>query len=353
PEAEALGFVEHPTQAENRYKRQEGAWNLVWWKRVFYSISVVVFALLALFPFYDKPTRGWEEPLSLLSRGIGLLSTFLPDFLGGWIKAYQRHPGVFGILALLFLLLLSIGSKLRLRIFDRMRLLWSPTSKWPEVVEPDADLPNSALFSLRTNPLYQGLAKFFKKKALPLLAGVVVVVVVLAVAAARGVYRVADSFGCFCPPTTNYSSVFRNSDPCWASGLRVEEGKRYRITISANANEPWKDGTTEPKNIGGFGTELMTSAMYLGLPFRRQFRAPWFKPIARIGRKGGDEYPLDGMIENDTKLTVEIKARRSGDLFLYLNDAVSLFPWTRFYDNNRGSAEVNVTCLDCNGSPTQ
>lgn len=339
PEAQTLDFVEHPTQAANRANLQEKVWNLVWWKRVFYFISVLVFVALATLPFYGGATHEWERPLSFLSTWIGLLNLFLPGFLGGWIRGCQRHPGLFSALALLFLPLLFIGSKLQLRIFDRMRVLWKPTFTWPIVTEPVAETPQGFLFNLRTNSAYQWIANTMKTVVLPFLAGAVMVVVLMIVLA-RGLYTVADSFGCFCTPATSDKSVFKTNDPCWDSGNRLEEGKRYRITIAVQANDLWKDDTIEPKDMGGFGRELMVPAMYLGIPLRRQFQENWFKPIARIGRLGGDEYPLDGLMPNENTLVAEIKARRSGELFLFVNDTVG------FYSNNHGSATVNIERLD-------
>jgi len=85
---------------------------------------------------------------------------------------------------------------------------------------------------------------------------------------------------------------------------------------------------------------------------------PWFRPIARIGALGADEYPLDpdtrsapgqntAAPEGSDTLAVEIKARRTGELFLYVNDAIIGLPRIAnlFYRNNPGEARVEVTRL--------
>ena len=67
--------------------------------------------------------------------------------------------------------------------------------------------------------------------------------------------------------------------------------------------------------LGGFGKEKMSLPMYPGLPLRRNLRENWFKPIARIGEYGDDDYPLnpaEGAESNDKKLVSVIKARRDG-----------------------------------------
>jgi hypothetical protein len=82
-------------------------------------------------------------------------------------------------------------------------------------------------------------------------------------------------------------------------------------------------------------------------PFRRIWTAHWFVPIARIGQHGMDQYPLAG-----TKLSpneTEITARTSGELFLFVNDAVlpiGVMPpalgWQSYYVNNQGTARGSV-----------
>ena len=43
------------------------------------------------------------------------------------------------------------------------------------------------------------------------------------------------------------------------------------------------------------------------------------------------------------RLTAEIKPKASGELYLYVNDAVIALPGVyNFFDNNLGSAEVSV-----------
>jgi hypothetical protein len=85
------------------------------------------------------------------------------------------------------------------------------------------------------------------------------------------------------------------------------------------------------------------------LPFRRYLGQAWYKPIARIGERGGDEYVLEpadilNKSRAATTLVSNIKARRSGELFLFVNDAVWPVPshWQIFYGDNWGSASVEV-----------
>lgn len=93
----------------------------------------------------------------------------------------------------------------------------------------------------------------------------------------------------------------------------------------------------------------MSLAMYPGLLFRRHIGEPWFKLMARIGSEGSDEYPLspaDGSLPDAqaTRLVADLTARRSGELFLFVNDAVLPVPrsWQWFYNPNAGTAMVTV-----------
>ncbi|HEY5906760.1 MAG TPA: hypothetical protein VIZ31_01885, partial [Vicinamibacteria bacterium] len=81
-------------------------------------------------------------------------------------------------------------------------------------------------------------------------------------------------------------------------------------------------------------------------PFRRLWSAAWFVPIARIGARGSDQYPLDAS-------ATELTARTSGELLLFVNDAIlpiNLSPpslgWGSYYSNNHGQATVVVTKLE-------
>lgn len=177
------------------------------------------------------------------------------------------------------------------------------------------------------------------------LAGLAALLVITAVIS-QGLFAIMSSTGWVCTETEKQGD-FSTSRLCWASGFDMEQGQRYRITLTIK--EPWKDLGITP-GINGFGVESMTWAMYPGLLFRRHIGQPWFKLIARIGRQGNDEYPLDLKPVGDAtsrQFAAEITARRSGKLFLFVNDAVLPLPekWQFFYCNNSGTAAVTITTV--------
>jgi len=95
--------------------------------------------------------------------------------------------------------------------------------------------------------------------------------------------------------------------------------------------------------------------MRFATPLRREITLPWLTPVARIGHRGADLYPLAPIpslpIEPDlTVLDTEFVARSTGELFLYVNDAIGPPGWSGvYYANNTGTATVRVTRKD--GAP--
>ena len=112
-------------------------------------------------------------------------------------------------------------------------------------------------------------------------------------------------------------------------------------------------------------------AMSSGVLLRRHLDQPWLKPMARVGVYGSDEYPLDPMPSlaletfprktpgadwldtcantkvsapsaTDHTFATEMIARSSGELFLYLNDAIFPLKDSLLYCNNEGSGRVAV-----------
>ena len=173
---------------------------------------------------------------------------------------------------------------------------------------------------------------------------------------------------------------FRTDQMCWPSGLVLQEGHRYRITLSTPGD--WFDKTTRA-DVAGFSSDSILH--FISTPILRWWTQTWFKPIARIGVVGNDEYvltPVDPFephtypqcpeIQRETmgggvrakiqpdiaanlmtcaqvpsdRLTVitDIRARSTGELFLYVNDAVLAFPGLAdfFYRNNSGKGRITV-----------
>jgi hypothetical protein len=89
--------------------------------------------------------------------------------------------------------------------------------------------------------------------------------------------------------------------------------------------------------------------IYLGAPLRRVLFRPWFALMGRIGTTGlADVFlaPLPMTLDSTEKIyKASFRAQRSGELFLYVNDALVPLPWINdvFYRNNKGTATVLIT----------
>jgi len=214
-----------------------------------------------------------------------------------------------------------------------------------------------------------------------------------------------DSAGVFCKyspsdpkdgnaweETLGSSGTFHTKDLCFATGLILKKGQRYIISISIGDSSAGIQAPTDrwfdqdiPTDVTGFASG---GSVYhwLGKPLVRRWNENWFKPIARIGRFGNDEYVLEPLADpnplpkqppsclaklklprrpismpigadvaeqinacspvpsNRQQLRSEIKARRDGELFIYVNDAVLGLPGIEglFLENNSGAATIRV-----------
>jgi hypothetical protein len=188
-------------------------------------------------------------------------------------------------------------------------------------------------------------------------------------------------------------ATFRTDSMCHATGLRLIDGRRYRIRLEMDegVNGEWFDKRIRA-DVAGFPADSFRH--YTASPLKRWWRENWFQPIARIGEVGNYEHvlypnaplpsvhfkdcrpPQDGLsgwdaIKNtplpaaedfkrkqldcearDPKrfrpnrvLISDITADATGELFLYVNDAILTIPGLTkvFYENNSGTAKVTVT----------
>jgi hypothetical protein len=148
--------------------------------------------------------------------------------------------------------------------------------------------------------------------------------------------------------------TFATRQFCYASGLNLEAGQSYRLTVAAfdtmvDLNGLVADGSITVPTQRGFTFTSRSIDMPLGArtlfavaaPFRRLWRANWYVPVARVGADSVDQEPL----VRDTLIT----PRDGGELFLFMNDAiVPLAPflpfvgWDAYYANNTGRVTVTI-----------
>jgi uncharacterized protein (DUF2235 family) len=342
------GLLESKRDANDRAQLQERVWDLVWWRRLVYFSSIFTVGLLVFFPWVFPPKDACEGRMCGLAWLVEAVGALLPAVAAPWVKAYHSQLTAFVLTLIVLAYLLRLGGRLRTRIFDEMRAIWRRPAQ-------SAHFPSqSMVYHIRTNPAYVWSWKTGKGIVLPTIAGVVAAIVVAGLAS-KGGFELASAAGLVCHPTPSgrlqadkvENAQFLTSDPCWASGVRVREGVRYRMVI--RIQDPWFYRGKISSDVHGFGIDRMKAPMHVYLPFRRYYGEPWFKPIARIGNLGSDEYPLDAAEvlnpdESGTTLISEFTARRSGELFLFVNDAVWPAPRAlqSFYYGHNGSAMVTI-----------
>ena len=97
--------------------------------------------------------------------------------------------------------------------------------------------------------------------------------------------------------------------------------------------------------------------MQLGVPIRRLLASNWFATIIRIGNTGFGEIVLrydrkeqpPGQCPSTTSYTATFKAQKTGEVFVYVNDAVIGIPryFDRFYtSNNKGKADLTLELVE-------
>jgi hypothetical protein len=266
---------------------------------------------------------------------------------------------------------MTAGVMLGSRINGAMHTIWR-TILWRRAM-PTGSAPTGFVYRLRTHAVYRGMHRVIKRHVVPL-ASAVVLLYLGASLVSHVAFDVADAAGAFCREGTRSPLVtlepvpgrtvtvqgFAASSICWPTGIELVEGRRYRITITQARD--WRD-RFNAVDLSGFeigelpdvGTRVR---LFAGLPLRRVLNRPWFRPIARIGAVGADEYPLDPdtrpvaarvppAADAADELVADIKARRTGELFLYVNDAIVGLPRVAgaFYANNGGQAQVEVVRL--------
>ena len=349
---DAANPYEHPSQSQSRCADQERVWNHVWTRRIAYFATVLTSLLLLVPPAFSTSERFrvLDQQSRALSGAIELLGTLLPENAQWLVAYYQRRP--FQLLAGMIVLsaLLIVSSRLQRTIQDRMRTLWDGTLReGPRAVVPSRE-PTGVVFKVRTNPLYRQTVEFLSQRAFPFIFGIgtlLAVVLIVAGTLNRAVFALAGAAGQICQdsqPTASarggqWDVLVPNEELCYATGVQIDRDSRYQFRVVL-PDGGWWDKNQHVTTPSGFGSSRFLPVYLPALPFRRVLTTQWFVPVARIGSKGAEYHPLSSE-------TGEFTAGRSGQLFLFVNDAIGPWPdWRYFYRNNRGGpARVTLTKL--------
>lgn len=287
-----------------------------------------------------------------------------PAIAGAWLDSFSSHPALFTALVGLLLVSLYAGGSLDGAIHDRMRAVWARVPRLQPIsgkrFAPPAKLGSFArgVERLRLSGRFESAMRFVRSRVLPSLAFMFALALTLMLTA-KAFHSMLSAAGGVCvasrdgdapvPAGAPRTVRFRTDDPCQPTQARLEQGATYRLTYVIPADQRWRDAGV-PAGPYGNDPEAQSLLMTLAVPLRRHWAEPWFKPMARIGAEGSDVYALDPEPpiarrpepDAETVFAATITARTTGELFLYVNDAVGL---PLFYANNCGRAVVTIERL--------
>jgi len=315
------------------------------------------------------------------------------NYMKIWLQAFISMPIASISIIIVTILIFSRNGILRDRIADLGRCIWFIDSAYNgKHQNAPQTFWSKAAHCLRKNSLFNESIKIIAGKAVPIAALSLIGIAAL-VALDRLLVSGYSGAGAFCQETdpSHRQKVtgiafakddFVADNPCWATGFSLEKGKTYILKIETT--EPIIDGSWF-SSLYGFTNDTFIYRM--AMPFRRWWRAQWMQPIARIGREGTDEWTLQASnipISPEFTQSVQLhhagftgsfcdkmavdaeeslreqtrhdfpkifqttfRARKSGELFLFLNDAMPIIPFTSMatclYHNNQGKAKVTLS----------
>ena len=412
---------ETPAQALARWQLQQSAWNTIWWRRIFYFLTVFVSLVLFSFPLVKAaPTEDeYTTPLRAVSESVRVVGRFLPNAATPWLDGYAREPGTFIAIAAVLTVMLWWNSWLAARIQKGMERLWLG---WATSNPTAPGLPKDPLYRLRTSPHYLCFHKTLKTIVAPAFFAALFFYLGLTFAG-HALFGLSDAFGFVCKdiqqpkkvtltaddfvvvgaeglttlsglqsiidnakkkdsniPDGDRSNVFKiladkgiklpEFDPskfCQNMGVTLQQYGKYNIKFDDASNFADWNGVPAPYGYYSFGvisrhTKSVTSAtpvagesndkiadsdqstgMSIGqmlgamalVPLRREWTLPWYRIVARIGGEGGQEQSYEPDFTDQYVFDDDITAKRDGQLFLFVNDAVLPYWSDVFYKNNK------------------
>jgi uncharacterized protein (DUF2235 family) len=330
----------HRVDPPGRSGVQDDVWNWIWLRRVVYFLTVFFTLFVVSIPFFViyAPRFGLDSVGGFVSPIVNAAASFLPGALEPWFVAFRNAPGfvLIGVVAIGVLLL--VGKNLQLTVRDVARVAWHAPGRHIKLAGWRA-----AVYRLRRFGIYPATFYVLTHWILP--------TVIMWWLFGRLAFGAANTLGLICKATdgvevessTTAASVMHTAMACNATGLKVTQGETYRIRLVIG--EPWMDAdiATSPN---GFDHRQSAWLQLPGAPYRRLIWSNWFAAILRVGGPGLEEHLLQ-FEEKEGAWTTTFKPRSSGEVFLYVNDAVISLPWIYdlFYRNNHGTAEVRLEKL--------
>ena len=338
---------QHPAD-DNRPRRavQDDGWNWVWLRRVVYFLTALATLCVAMIPFFViyAPGFGRAAVGPVVVPVVNAAASFLPELLQPWFVAFRNAPGFVLITLAATAALLFLGGNLQQTIRDVMRSAWHTPSTYPP-------MPGwrRGIYHLRRKGWYNAFFYVLKHWVFP--------TAIMFWLFGWLAFGTANTLGLICKGTGGVEVgaagapvdpakpvapfVMQADQVCNATGLKVTQGEHYRIKLAGLKG--WSDDThaTTPN---GFGLSEASVLQWLAAPYRRLVWSNYFATILRVGGPGLEEHRLK-LQESGGEWIATFEPRASGEVFLYVNDAVIGLPWVYgffYWHNNHGTANVTL-----------
>ncbi len=354
--AGAISDAPHPVDpGAPRSRVQDDVWNWIWLRRVVYFLTVFATLFVAAIPFFViyRPGFGQRSVGWFVVPLVKAAASFLPGFLEPWFVAFRNAPGFLFEGAIAAAVLMLVGANLQQKIRDVARIAWHSPGGYKNLTGWHA-----AVYRLRRLGIYK--ATFY------VLTHWVFPTVIMFWLFWWLAFGTANTLGLICRGSggitvtetetaavnsAEHGDIFRTSDICYPTGLKVTHGEAYRISLAVI--KPWFD---DELAASPNGVRNSTWAQLPGVPFKRLIWSNWFAPIVRVGGPGLEEqlpdfkfekqipYEKNGVSDNGSVWTATFVAHGDGEVFVYVNDTSIFLPWlfSRFYQNNHGTAVVSL-----------
>jgi uncharacterized protein (DUF2235 family) len=378
---ELVALVTDTALAQARDAGTETVWNQVWWRRIIYFATLAATLLLLGLPLLLNILP--EAPLLTDGRTwiggvIRLLTIVIPSFAARWVEVYADNPFYFLLFGGVILILLGIGRWMERKLGDQARRVWRRT------LDGDAAAtPVSRLQEFRTSHGYQRFLRTFKWYFLPdwVITPLTVVVGawVLFATYVQASLPFLENSDALCQPSpvvgaelTRVSRDFSPREICTESLGWVKQGHRYVVTF--DVLDPWYDATLPTSPEGLPAGEFPWGTGYIAGPLKRVVDAHYLQPLIEIRPMDEDGEPGNVRIfplavrqvgDEDSLFRADFKARKDGELFLFVNDAMlpftsalwGAYDFRYFYESsggdkqagthgNRGSACLTIESAD-------
>jgi hypothetical protein len=413
---------ESSAQAIARWHGQQKVWNVVWWRRVLYFLTVIVslalfaFPLTALIPTQDEYTTH----LRWVSEIVRTAGKFLPQAATPWLDGYAGEPVEFLVIVALLIVMLMGSSLLAGTIQGNMGQLWRGSLDSTLI---DPGLPTDLIYRLRNSQRFVGAHRTLKTKIAPALYALLFLYLG-ATFTSHALFNVQDNAGWVCKETkgklqtlntgdflvlrdggfeTLDSDTFKayaakaksdqqvktgdksnpfkylpqylaetnralpelqTSELCRSMGVTLDQYQVINIKFDKTDSFVSWDGANgaygyysldsirsphDAQKTTAFGDMAKSLTTMVGVtalvPLRRELTMPWFRIVARIGGVSGQEETYEPDFSDMFTFDTDIKTKRQGELFLFVNDAVIgwLPLYDLFYKDNAGKVRVLIT----------